>query len=427
MPITEDPEPRPSGEEPDPFENLVLDEEFVKGATVKEQSGRTRMLTARWKKNPPEPVPHRDQQPRPTAEIGRRRFGRKAVRLDPWGNKPRSRKVNWQGPVFVVLAVAVVLAGLNVNGLHDWYTRNFGGGQGADAVAPAKPVVTQAPETAQPTAAPPSQDIPETPTVAHPWIGSPAESWPVGADAIQPPPAQAVGVFSADQVAAQLQVVKQFLVESSIDPAVLAGGRPDAALALLNPSSRKVAEQELDSPSTEHNPTNLFSRFNPRTAVPATNDVHLQGRMTFESDGEKGMVVHVDYTFVYALAPGPDKFKPLHGASPSSNSQSVALAQLDPFALITREIVRREADYEFRDPDKYVVEDGKISLSKWLGTRDNNYCDSDDGWLEPEFPDASGESGPGPSASGSPVDPYDRSKPIPEDTGGPGCGTISRS
>ncbi|MFD8701636.1 hypothetical protein ACFV1W_03300 [Kitasatospora sp. NPDC059648] len=65
MPIAEDPEPRPSeGGEPggsdpsgaggkDPFADLVLDEEFVRSATVKEQSGRTRMLAARWKHTPP--------------------------------------------------------------------------------------------------------------------------------------------------------------------------------------------------------------------------------------------------------------------------------------------------------------------------------------------------------------------------------------
>ena len=65
MPIAEDPEPCPSqGGEPggsdpsgaggkDPFADLVLDEEFVRSATVKEQSGRTRMLAARWKHTPP--------------------------------------------------------------------------------------------------------------------------------------------------------------------------------------------------------------------------------------------------------------------------------------------------------------------------------------------------------------------------------------
>jgi hypothetical protein len=57
VPIAEDPDPRHSEElEPtaaDPFEGLVLDEKFVRGAEVKEPAARTRMLSARWRVEPP--------------------------------------------------------------------------------------------------------------------------------------------------------------------------------------------------------------------------------------------------------------------------------------------------------------------------------------------------------------------------------------
>ncbi|WP_354637588.1 hypothetical protein [Kitasatospora camelliae] len=63
MPIADDPFPDPSDDphasgrpdpsSPDPFDGLVLDEAFVRGATVKEPSARTRMLTARWRLEPP--------------------------------------------------------------------------------------------------------------------------------------------------------------------------------------------------------------------------------------------------------------------------------------------------------------------------------------------------------------------------------------
>ncbi|WP_442973845.1 SCO2583/SCO2584 N-terminal domain-containing protein [Saccharothrix sp. ST-888] len=57
MPIAEDPDPRPSDEpEPtaaDPFDGLVLDEDFVRGAGVKEPAARTRILAARWRLEPP--------------------------------------------------------------------------------------------------------------------------------------------------------------------------------------------------------------------------------------------------------------------------------------------------------------------------------------------------------------------------------------
>ncbi|MGW4380470.1 SCO2583/SCO2584 N-terminal domain-containing protein [Kitasatospora sp. NPDC004531] len=40
-------------EPPDPFEGLVLDEEFIRSATVSEPSARARMLAERWRHEPP--------------------------------------------------------------------------------------------------------------------------------------------------------------------------------------------------------------------------------------------------------------------------------------------------------------------------------------------------------------------------------------
>ncbi|MFF1795705.1 hypothetical protein ACFVXQ_16050, partial [Kitasatospora sp. NPDC058263] len=96
MPIAEDPEPRPSegrapdGADPsgaggkDPFADLVLDEEFVRGAAVKEPAGRTRMLSARWQHTPPvDPGGRRSVNDGPR-KAGR--FGRAPKPVDPWGN-----------------------------------------------------------------------------------------------------------------------------------------------------------------------------------------------------------------------------------------------------------------------------------------------------------------------------------------------------
>ncbi|GAA4842975.1 hypothetical protein [Kitasatospora terrestris] len=83
MPIADDPDPRPADRpEPeggDPFEGLVLDESFVRGAAVQEPSARTRMLTARWRVEPPVDPGGRRWSPTPvrTAAVG----GRRRVRL----------------------------------------------------------------------------------------------------------------------------------------------------------------------------------------------------------------------------------------------------------------------------------------------------------------------------------------------------------
>jgi hypothetical protein len=48
---------------PEDRDEVVLDEDFVRGATVREPSGRARMLAARWRREPPEPEPWRTDQP----------------------------------------------------------------------------------------------------------------------------------------------------------------------------------------------------------------------------------------------------------------------------------------------------------------------------------------------------------------------------
>ncbi|MCC9311215.1 hypothetical protein LN042_29855 [Kitasatospora sp. RB6PN24] len=416
MPITEDPGPRPGGDEPDPFADLVLDEEFIKAASVKEPSGRARMLAARWRKEPPAPA---EAWRPPTAEIRRSRFGRRAKRVDPWGGRRRTRR-NWQTPVFVVAAVAVVMAGLNVNALHSWYQNNFGGSQDNGAAA-AKPVATQAPETAAPTAAPPTQD-PDTPTVARPWAGSPAAAWPTGADGIALPQAQAVGAFDADQVGQDLALVKKYLVAANLDPSVVDGGATQPVLDLLDGKEQASLKAALAHPDKDHDPTSWISRFDPRTAVRAAQDIKVQGHVGFEGDGDNGLLVHTDYIYVYALAPGPEAYHP--SAQPSGgstgNGQSVSLVQLDPSKPVTREIVRRTQDFRFYDPQRYRVDPNKIVLDKGDSDMGGNYCETGDGWLQPDFE----EGQPQPNQSGPTVDPYDGSKPLKDDGV---CGTDSRS
>ncbi|WP_405015844.1 hypothetical protein OHV05_01105 [Kitasatospora sp. NBC_00070] len=57
MPIADDPHPsspdRPEPTGGDPFEGLLLDENFVHGAAVREPSARTRMLSAQWRLQEP--------------------------------------------------------------------------------------------------------------------------------------------------------------------------------------------------------------------------------------------------------------------------------------------------------------------------------------------------------------------------------------
>ena len=65
----------------DELDQLVLDEDFVRGATVREASARTRMLEARWRNEPPHAQPFRADAPsrswtvKPARHLRSLRFG----------------------------------------------------------------------------------------------------------------------------------------------------------------------------------------------------------------------------------------------------------------------------------------------------------------------------------------------------------------
>ncbi|MEW2161583.1 hypothetical protein AB0912_01095 [Streptomyces sp. NPDC007084] len=46
-----------------PWDELVLDEDFVRAAETREPSARARMLAARWREEGPEPEPWRSDEP----------------------------------------------------------------------------------------------------------------------------------------------------------------------------------------------------------------------------------------------------------------------------------------------------------------------------------------------------------------------------
>jgi hypothetical protein len=54
----------PSGQSAgDVWDDLVLDDEFIRSAETSEPSARARMLAARWSKEKPEPQPWRSDEP----------------------------------------------------------------------------------------------------------------------------------------------------------------------------------------------------------------------------------------------------------------------------------------------------------------------------------------------------------------------------
>lgn len=95
----------------DPFEGLVLDEEFIKGAKETEPSARARMLAERWKHEPPENTGFREA----AGERGRRRLrrrsssGNRAPRRLRGGSAGGRDRTDLKIAIWFVLIAAVIL------------------------------------------------------------------------------------------------------------------------------------------------------------------------------------------------------------------------------------------------------------------------------------------------------------------------------
>ncbi|MFD6531732.1 hypothetical protein [Streptomyces sp. NPDC060184] len=272
-------------------------------------------------------------------------------------------------------------------------------GAAGEAVAPLPA------ETALPTGAPAASEELRWPSLAQPFRGSPALAWADGAAGIELPPAQATGGLSRDDVEQALRITKEYVTGTSLDPAVLRGAEPTAALALVDPTQKDFTDRirkELRKPGRLNDPLNAVSRFDPAELRLAGDVVKVRGHMTFAA-GEPGQVrIHADYTFVYPLvrAEGGDE-------------------------TVARTIIRRDLNVVVADPAKWIATKGRISIGKYSAEFFNSECGVSDGWFHPVFPDGGSTGEP---ATGPASDPYDRSAPIEEPKADdPECGTITRS
>ena len=94
----ENPENASRSDRADPFEGLVLDEHFVRGAQEKEPSARARMLASKWKQHPP-------------TDTG--------FRSDPTPQRRPGRRRRW-AVVAAVVAVVLLLATVSPTGVEQW-------------------------------------------------------------------------------------------------------------------------------------------------------------------------------------------------------------------------------------------------------------------------------------------------------------------
>lgn len=315
------------------------------------------------------------------------------------GRAARSRRI--LGAVGVVAAAAATLVVLRPALILSRIPVDWGAGKSDAKTASHGTPAPLPPETARPSGAPGSTEGAATPD--RPFAGSPAEQYADGAAGIVLPEAREAGTMSQEQVAAGLKLAKDFLVAANLDPAVIRGERPAAALALLDPYQDDLVtrtETALSKPGRDNDPVTLFSRFDGKKVRMVGETVKTRGRITFAEHKDGSVGIHADVTFVYPLA------KKEQGSR-----------------AVERTIVRRVLDTDLLDPERFRVTPGRLTVRSYDVDIANSACGVHDGFLHPVF-DEGRPSGQAPS--GPAVDPYDRSRDL-DTARGEGCGTVTRT
>ncbi|MFF4017881.1 hypothetical protein [Streptomyces sp. NPDC001843] len=339
------------------------------------------------------------REPSARARMVARRLREESGPTDGWRtHRPvrRARRKGWY-VAGVLVAVALLVVALAPGRVAGWF--GVGGDDGGNAPLAA--------ESKRPDKPPATEAATQLPTLDQPFRGSPAVRWADGTAGISLPAARATGWMSKAQVAQALDRTRDFLAESSLDPAVLRGERPRKAIAMVNPHQQDVQDYlgtAFRAPSRKNDPLLLFSRFDKAKVRLVGDVVKTRGRITYR-EGERGALeVTTDVTYVY----------PVVRAAAGSDE-------------VVRTIVRREVVMSWDDPAKVVTEPGTFSLVSYKVDTTNGGCDTFTGYLTPKFAADRATSSPG---DGAEIDPYDRSESMDtrmRENGDAGCGTATRS
>ncbi|MYV99617.1 hypothetical protein [Streptomyces sp. SID3343] len=141
------------------------------------------------------------------------------------------------------------------------------------------------------------------PLPADPMAGSPAATWAQGAAGISTAEHRATAHFTADQVGQALDLVREFLVDTQLDPAVLRGARPWSALPLLRRGQRDQLGAALADPRDDDRsaPTGWVTRFDPEAVRVLDVPARVAGTLAASELARDDLVVAADVVFVYAV------------------------------------------------------------------------------------------------------------------------------
>ncbi|OLF19181.1 hypothetical protein [Actinophytocola xanthii] len=202
--------------------------------------------------------------------------------------------------------------------------------------------------------------------LARPFAGTPAADWSDGAAGIVPPEAAPVGPHPAAAVTDAYRRVRQVLVASRLDRAVLEGHDHARYLALLAPAARPQVGEELATPSEEAytRVTRIADGFRLLSAQPK-----VRGEMSATPAADGTLLVRTNYVFVYAFEP----------ADPDAVVRSEDILTVDRF----------EAEFRVAAGERWTPESRGVWPHSVRGFTYAAACDAfDRGELAPPYSDA---------------------------------------
>ncbi|MCX4880750.1 MULTISPECIES: hypothetical protein [unclassified Streptomyces] len=251
------PEGAPGGGE-DEYRSVVFDESFVRAARLQEFSADERMA---------------DHAP--------------AVRRRP----PLRRGLSRQALILVLLIAVAFGTAIYMGVRHPYQT----------------PAARQPVEPLRMTVIPlsPQGRVPGAVDPEYLYAHSPAAQFRVGAEGIPLPASRRTAHFSDSQVVAALTTAKDYIVRSSLSPAVISSQDVRSVRVLLDGDQLDQFDQSFEHPAADgrHQPTGWMVRLDQTRAQLADTKIRVEGTLQATETDAATLEVTADHTFVYALRP----------------------------------------------------------------------------------------------------------------------------
>jgi hypothetical protein len=262
----------------DDYRSVVFDESFIKAAQLQEYSAQERM----------DDEEHAAVRNRASTPSGAEAETAAAQHGVPGPAYERGTITASRQGIVLVLLIVVAFGTAIYMGIRNPYQ------------TPAGPPIEPMRSSLLPLA--PRDKVPGA-TPSDLYEHSQAAQFRTGADGVTLPPVRRTGHFSESQVLSALTAAKDYIVETSLDPAVLTGNSSRTVRIMLDPAQQEQFDQSMENPRNDgrHAATGWMIRFDPAKTALADSRIRVNGTLTAQESGADALEVVADHVFVYAV------------------------------------------------------------------------------------------------------------------------------